>query len=88
MQSVKHPESSKIVLIVGCDHYRISLLVVGHKGCIVDLDNSIACRIHVCELLLESSCLVDEYNVPFQRKGSVRTDYVRPIRAAIRLKLK
>jgi hypothetical protein len=67
VQSVKHPESPEIVLIIGCDHYRVSLLVVGHKGCIVDLDNSITGRIHVCELLLQSSCLIDEDDVPFSR---------------------
>ena len=37
---------------IGCDNYCISLLVVGHKGHIVDFDNSIASRVHVCELLL------------------------------------
>jgi hypothetical protein len=68
MQSVKHPESSEIVLVIGCDHYRISLLVVGHKGRIVDLDNSIAGRVHVCELLLEGSCLVDEDDIPFSKE--------------------
>ena len=67
MQTVKHPESPEIVLVIGCDHYRISLLIVGHKGCIVDLDNSIACRVHVRELLLEGSCLVNKYDIPFQR---------------------
>ena len=71
VQTVKHPESPEIVLVIGCDHYRISLLVVGHKGCIVDLDNSIACRVHVCELLLEGSCLVDEYDIPFFKGRAV-----------------
>jgi hypothetical protein len=70
VQSVKHPESSEIVLIIGCDHHRISLLVLGHKGRIVDPDNSITGRIHVCELLLESSWLVDEHGVPFSKAVS------------------
>ena len=64
VQSVKHPESSEIILVIGRDHYGISLLVVGHKGRIVDFDNGIADRVHICELLLESSCLVDKDDIP------------------------
>ena len=65
MQGVKHPQSSEIILVIGCNHYGISLLVVGHKGRIVDFENSIAGRVHICELLLEGSCLVDEYDIPY-----------------------
>lgn len=64
MQGVKHPKSSEIILVIGCDHYGISLLVVGHKGRIVDFDNGIPDRVHICELLLEGSRLVDEDDIP------------------------
>ena len=64
MQSVKHPESSEIILVIGCDHYGVSLLVVGHKGRIVDFDNGIADGVHICEPLLEGSCLIDEDDIP------------------------
>jgi len=65
MQGVKHPESPEIEVIIGCDHYRISLFVIGHKGSIVDLNDSIASRVNVCELLLEGRRLVHEYDIPF-----------------------
>ena len=67
MQSVKHPESSEIILVIRCDHYGISLLVVGHKGRIVDFDNGIADRVHICELLLDGSCLVDKDDIPCKK---------------------
>jgi hypothetical protein len=70
VQSVECPESSEIVLIIGCDHHRISLVVVGHKGRIVNFDNNITGRIHVCELLLDSSWLVDEHGIPFSKAVS------------------
>ena len=64
MQSVKHPESSEVILVIRCDHYSISLLVVRDKGGIVNFDNSIAGSVHVCEPLLNGSCLVDEDDIP------------------------
>ncbi len=64
MQSVEHPEGSEIILVIGRDHYGISLLVVGHKCRIVDFDNGIADRVDICELLLEGSRLVDEDYIP------------------------
>ena len=64
VQSVKYPESSEIILVIRCDHYGISLLVVGHKGRIVDFDNGIADRVHICEPLPEGSCMVNEDDIP------------------------
>jgi len=64
MQSVKYPKSAEIVLVIGCDHYGISFLIVGHKCRIVDFDYGIPDRVHVCELLLEGSRLVDEDDIP------------------------
>lgn len=81
MQSVKDPKSSEIVLVIGCDHDRISLLVVGHKGRIVHLDNSIAGRIHVCELLLEGSCLVDKDDITCSQESQLREQFDQNIQA-------